>query len=618
LNGINNTHGTWQKASIHFDKQPQELVQNIIGVMQAKKQIKATEQQTEGVSMMQNQTYVDVIKQRGNIVMLKWNFPTGTSEYSVHSIDTDSCGVNTGSYFDTDKKENCERRFDERSESSTEAAERDFSGFSYLYINGKVLFDSPININKQVQVEQLQAQQSTALPPARLERITSFVREIMLAKDSLGVLQYFGYRNGEQETEGYDTLDELLEQNEKYTRTDITENHMNDYNVCSLYYSDGTVKRLHGNDLGMDFTRMSAGKLKEFADDFTKRNELGIDVLKYQPMTFKYTPHQQKNVTEEQIDIAKNTNLVAFLQQRGYDLQLSGGWYRWKEHPSFAVNEDGRWAWHSQNLKGGPIDFLMKCENMSFVESVEQLSGSTGTYVPNLADNRKENIEQPKPPMKLPPVDPTGSRAKAYLIKTRGLDPQVVKELMNDKLIYESADYHNVVFVGYDKNGTAKYAAQRGTLTNAENPFKRDVLNSDKSYAFQLRGSSATKLAVFEAPIDAISHKCIQKMLGQDYGAVNRIALGGVSDKALEQYLKDNPQITSVAFATDNDEPGQQAAEGLMQKYKSLGYEVSRIMPRAKDFNEDLLVIREEQRAERAQTVQQCPNEDFAVEMELG
>ncbi|MEG0018372.1 MAG: hypothetical protein RR724_06515, partial [Hydrogenoanaerobacterium sp.] len=40
LNGINNTHGTWQKASIHFDKRPQELAGSIVSVMEEKSSFK--------------------------------------------------------------------------------------------------------------------------------------------------------------------------------------------------------------------------------------------------------------------------------------------------------------------------------------------------------------------------------------------------------------------------------------------------------------------------------------------------------------------------------------------------------------------------------------------------
>lgn len=623
LNGINHTHGTWQKACVNHDTAPQELCENIVAAM------KGETQAMENIvsKTIEGQTTVEVLRQRGDVMMLQWHFPNGSTEYSVHNLNVSQTAVINGSYFDEDEKDTCQERFLKRSESITKAAEKDFSGFSYPHHKGKVFFNEPVGVERQApqapdsKPESLQRPEPPISAPKTLERISSFVREIRLQQSSMGGEQYFGYRNGAQETDGFDTLSDLIENNEHYRQADVAAEHTQDFNVCSLYYSDGSVTRIKGSEYHVDFAKMQAEKLSEFVDGYLKQSTASNTQAASQPAAASYHPARHR-VTDRQIEIAKNTDLVAYLQARGYELTTgSGGWHRWKEHPSFSVNDDGRWAWHSQNIKGGPIDFLTKCENMSFVEAVEALSGSTNTYVPNLAAKRKEHVEEPKPPMKLPPADEKGARAKAYLTKTRGLDPQIVKELMADKLIYESGDYHNVVFVSYDKYGTPKYAAQRGTLTAAEKPFKRDVLNSDKSYGFQLRGTSTSKVAVFEAPIDAISHKCIQKIFKQDYNSINRLALGGVSDKALERYLQDNPQITQITFATDNDEAGHSAATGFMQKYKDLGYTVSRMTPRAKDFNEDLLNIRQELAAE--QTQQQAHEadealEEPAIELELG
>lgn len=629
LNGINHTHGTWKSACLRFDKPARELAENVTDIMKGverivdnapQKSVEVTKEidlvtapteinaKTDNFRTLENQTTIDVIRQQGNAVMLRWHYPTGATEYSVHNIDAAGKGVNNGSYFDEDEIEDCETRFTRRAEGNIETAEGDFSGFSYLYEKGKINFAAPVLSEASHESQTLGEAKAATAEPVRLQRITSFVREIMLQGSPTGDSQYFGYCNGKQETEGYDTINELIEQNEHYSQTDVSEHHAQDYNVCNLYYSDGSVKRISGKEHDVDFTKMPAEKLKAFTDDFLKPSQAAANPAQH---------ISRPRVTEQQIDIAKNTNLVAFLQGRGYDLYPSGGWYRWREHPSLAVHEDGRWAWHSQNLKGGPIDFLMKCENMEFVAAVEQLSGSMSTYVPNLESKRREDAELTKPPMKLPPADKTGARATAYLIKTRGLDPQIVKELMKDKLIYESADYHNAVFVGYDSSGAAKYAAQRGTLTNTDNPFKRDVLNSDKSYAFQLRGTSATRVAVFESAIDAISHKSIQKTFGQDYNSINRISLGGVADKALDRYLTDNPQITDIVIATDNDEAGHSAAESLMQKYKDLGYTVSRMTPKAKDFNNDLIAIRDEQERQALPQTKECA-EDVGADLELG
>ncbi|EKC56381.1 hypothetical protein OBE_11092, partial [human gut metagenome] len=52
----------------------------------------------------------------------------------------------------------------------------------------------------------------------------------------------------------------------------------------------------------------------------------------------------------------------------------------------------------------------------------------------------------------------------AYLLK-RGIDRKVIEACIRAGILYESADYHNAVFVGKDETGTARYAFLRGTYT---------------------------------------------------------------------------------------------------------------------------------------------------------
>ena len=59
----------------------------------------------------------------------------------------------------------------------------------------------------------------------------------------------------------------------------------------------------------------------------------------------------------------------------------------------------------------------------------------------------------------------------------RGIDYQLIQECIADGTLYESANYHNVVFIGKDESGTPKYAALRSTLGST---FKQDASGSDK------------------------------------------------------------------------------------------------------------------------------------------
>lgn len=175
---------------------------------------------------------------------------------------------------------------------------------------------------------------------------------------------------------------------------------------------------------------------------------------------------------------------------------------------------------------------------------------------------------------------------------------------MREHKIYEN-DKHSCVFVGYDKSGQAGYASVRSTYTMG-NSYRGDVKNSDKRHCFTLNGKSDS-VYVFEAPIDAMSHATLTKVSGWDWQEDWRIALGGVSDLGLQQFLSLHPEIKNIHFATDNDEQGKKVLEneyntdgtikkvGYMQKYKDKGYEVFREEPTHKDFNEDLCAFMEEQ-----------------------
>lgn len=53
---------------------------------------------------------------------------------------------------------------------------------------------------------------------------------------------------------------------------------------------------------------------------------------------------------------------------------------------------------------------------------------------------------------------------------------QLIQDCVVDSTIFESAEYHNVVFVGKDESGTPKYVACRSTISST---FKGDTSGSD-------------------------------------------------------------------------------------------------------------------------------------------
>ena len=176
-----------------------------------------------------------------------------------------------------------------------------------------------------------------------------------------------------------------------------------------------------------------------------------------------------------------------------------------------------------------------------------------------------------------------------YLTNDRGLSKETVEHFVKSGLIYESARYHNVVFKGNDKDGNTRFASMRGVFDHDGRSFKCDVAGNDKNYGFNVACEDSTQVLVFEAAIDLMSYA---DMMNDFF--TNKLALGMVSDAPLETFLKEHKQIGSISFCLDNDKPGRDATENLMQKYYSLGFDVEDLPPAKgyKDYNEWLVAIK--------------------------
>ena len=179
-------------------------------------------------------------------------------------------------------------------------------------------------------------------------------------------------------------------------------------------------------------------------------------------------------------------------------------------------------------------------------------------------------------------------RAFAYLMNRRGIDRGVIDAFAHHKMIYESAKYHNVVFVGFDKNGKPVHANMRGT--GSESTFKGNADGSIPEYSFHWTGKSE-KLYLFEAPIDMLSFISMNQDNWRNHSYA---AACCTSDRVLFQMLEDHPNISHVFLCYDNDGPGQKAAERTSDKLFLKGIKSEILAPRLKDWNEDLLFPRDE------------------------
>ena len=280
--------------------------------------------------------------------------------------------------------------------------------------------------------------------------------------------------------------------------------------------------------------------------------------------------------TQAQIDKANAVDLEKFLRAQGETLVRSGKEYRWKAHDSLTVCGN-KWFRHSQSKGGFPVDFVMEFYGKSFPEAVQMLTGEPGEVQP-------EADPAPSPAFRLPLRNVTNANILNYLTQERKLSPSLVNFFIAAGDIYEDSSHHNVVFVGRDADGHPRYASSRGIREK----FRQDAAGAEKAFGFAHRGTDK-QLLVFEAPIDLLS---FIELFPKNWQQHNYLSLGGVSGKALRQFLSERPDVERVFLCLDADKAGEDACKRLTVLLPD-SVSVTRIQPCMKDWN-DVLVHRAE------------------------
>ena len=280
--------------------------------------------------------------------------------------------------------------------------------------------------------------------------------------------------------------------------------------------------------------------------------------------------------TQAQIDKANVVDLEKFLRAQGETLVRSGKEYRWKAHDSLTVCGN-KWFRHSQSKGGFPVDFVMEFYGKSFPEAVQMLTGEPGEVQP-------EADPAPSPAFCLPLRNVTNANILNYLTQERKLSPSLVNFFIAAGDIYEDAAHHNVVFVGRDADGHPRYASSRGI----HEKFRQDAAGAEKAFGFAHRGTDK-QLLVFEAPIDLLS---FIELFPKNWQQHSYLSLGGVSGKALRQFLSERSDVERVFLCLDADKAGEDACKRLAALLPDT-VSVTRIQPCMKDWN-DVLVHRAE------------------------
>lgn len=287
--------------------------------------------------------------------------------------------------------------------------------------------------------------------------------------------------------------------------------------------------------------------------------------------------------TNEEKQKAHKADIVSLLRRNGEQVKHRGSEYEWREGADKITIKDNLWYNHYEQTGGDTVDFVRRFYNKYYPEAIAFILDSI-IMVQDIGEfkfTEQKNFILPKRNNNM-------NRVYAYLINTRGLDREVVHTFAHNGMLYESAVYHDAVFVGFDKDGVPRHAHKRGTAPDST--FKISQAGSKLDYSFHWIGSS-NRLYLFEAPIDMLS---FITMYSYDWQKNSYASACSVSPKVLYQCLKDYPHITEIYIGFDNDEVGRLSAQLVSQNVSKKGYRVAILKPELKDWNEDLLNKRKE------------------------
>lgn len=306
--------------------------------------------------------------------------------------------------------------------------------------------------------------------------------------------------------------------------------------------------------------------------------------------------------TEEELAAAKSVDLCEVARSLGYTVKRIGRYHTLQEMDSIRIYDCTNWfRWSRQYAKGenggSQIDFLRVFAGMDVKEAVYWLLDFSGCLRAGCGDPGQKMLKnqaavkkkEERKPFVLPEPAADNAYLYRYLNEKRSIDRSVIEFFLKADLIYESRDYHNVVFKGKDKDGVTRFASMRGVFDRDGKSFKCDVAGNDKHYGFNTANEASDELIVFEAAIDLMSYAD----MNSDF-ETNKVALGMLADAPMETFLGEHGQIRKIRLCLDNDVPGRKAAAEIMRKYQDLGYEVldCSAPPAYKDYNEWLAALK--------------------------
>lgn len=338
--------------------------------------------------------------------------------------------------------------------------------------------------------------------------------------------------------------------------------------------------------------------IHEYVDKHLQKEEQKL-VKKGIRMDGMGTPEPRQ---EELYDrIKREISILDYAGMHGIELQRVGRYYTIKEHDSVRIDPDKNCFWRNsgigQTTTGSVIDFANAfVHNDDLHESLKELTGLvSGIYeVPKTVTAAYQETRQVRKSLEenLPERAKNMHRAYAYLTQTRFIEPDVVQDFVNRKMLYQDVR-GNCVFVAYDEAQKPVFASLRGTLS--ERKFLGDVSGSDYRQGFYIHNNS-DKLIITESVIDAMSVMSILQGQGIDYKQYDYLPLNSADKhETLLTHLADSPK-EQLLLALDHDVAGvknmQLLKEEILDELSGIELKAEQItfhVPEKKDWNEELL-----------------------------
>lgn len=304
---------------------------------------------------------------------------------------------------------------------------------------------------------------------------------------------------------------------------------------------------------------------------------------------------EKKNVDE----LREKVSCAALLEKDGWKVDLKESTqravkYRRGEGQIVIVIHEGRgWFDPLSDAKGDVFDLAQHLGADGFVAALSRVIDHLG-YVPAEPEwTRTVRAAAPRPldaRWQSRPRLQRGSRCWRYLTEERALPPEVLQHAIRFDLLREGPQ-GSVWARHTDAVGATIGWEERG-------PVWRGFSTGGAKELFRLGDAAATRLAVTEAAIDAISLAAIEALrpdtlylsTGGGWSPATEAALAVVAGRAGAE----------LVGATDNNTQGESFAARLKAIAAAAGCDWSRLTPRTEDWNDVLKAKRSETRQEIA------------------